>query len=77
MIIPLDQLNEDTLNAIIEDFILREGTDYGEFDTSKADKISQVRSQLKQGTAVLVYSELHESVNILPSEQFQAEPDER
>ncbi len=70
MIIPLEQLNTDTLQAIIEDFILREGTDYGAIDTSKSDKIAQVRQQLEQGTAVLVYSELHESVNILPKEQF-------
>ncbi len=70
MIIPLEQLNADTLQAIIEDFILREGTDYGAMDISKSDKIAQVMQQLEQGTAVLVYSELHESVNILPKEQF-------
>ena len=70
MIIPLEKIQADTLYAIIEDFILREGTDYGETDTSKADKIAQVALQLKQGKAVLVYSELYESVNILPSEQF-------
>jgi len=70
MIIPLEQLSADTLQAIIEDFILREGTDYGAVDTSKSDKIAQVMQQLKQGSALLVYSELHESVNILPKEQF-------
>ncbi|OUR61816.1 hypothetical protein A9Q74_07855 [Colwellia sp. 39_35_sub15_T18] len=70
MIIPLEQLNADTLQAIIEDFILREGTDYGAVDTSKSDKVAQVMQQLKQGSALLVYSELHESVNILPKEQF-------
>jgi len=70
MIIPLEQLNADTLEAIIEDFILREGTDYGAIDTSKSDKVAQVRQQLEQGSALLVYSELHESVNILPKEQF-------
>ena len=70
MIIPLEQLNEDTLHAIIEDFILREGTDYGAVDATKADKVAQVRLQLEQGSAVLVYSQLHESVNILPKEQF-------
>lgn len=75
MIIPLDQLSPDTLNAIIKDFILREGTDYGEIDASEEAKISQVKQQLTQGSAVLVYSELHESVNILPSEQFQNEAD--
>ena len=70
MIIPLTQLSDETLMAIIEEFILREGTEYGEMDVSKADKIAQVKMQLKQGRAVLVYSELHESVNILPAEQF-------
>lgn len=73
MIIPLEQLSPDTLNAIIEDFILREGTDYGDVDISKEDKIAQVKLQLKQGSAVLVYSQLHESVNILPSDQFNQE----
>ncbi|MBL0710797.1 MAG: YheU family protein [Colwellia sp.] len=70
MIIPLEQLNNDTLQAIIEDFILREGTDYGAIDATKEDKITQVKQQLEKGSAILVYSELHESVNILPKDQF-------
>ncbi|MFT7006750.1 MAG: hypothetical protein ACJAXJ_001258 [Colwellia sp.] len=73
MIIPLEQINKETLTAIIEEFILREGTDYGVIDASKADKIAQVKLQLQQGSAVIVYSELHESVNILPREQFDKE----
>jgi len=71
MIIPLEQLNEDTLYAIIDDFILREGTDYGAIDVTKEAKIAQVKLQLEQGSVVLVYSQLHESVNILPKEQFE------
>ncbi len=71
MIIPLEQLSNETLTAIIEDFILREGTEYGAIDVNNQDKISQVKQQLEQGSAVLVYSELHESVNILPKDQFQ------
>jgi len=74
MIIPLEQVNEDTLTAIIEDFILREGTDYGAVDATNEDKVAQIKFQLKQGSAVLVYSELHESVNILPREQFVQHP---
>jgi uncharacterized protein YheU (UPF0270 family) len=74
MIIPIEQLNADTLQAIIEDYILREGTDYGAIDASKDDKIAQIRHQLEQGSVVIVYSELHDSVNILPKEQFINEP---
>lgn len=76
MIIPLEQLNEDTLNAIIKEYILREGTDYGAVDATEANKIAQIKSQLKLGSAVLVYSELHESVNILPKEQFAQESEQ-
>ncbi|MCJ8293040.1 MAG: YheU family protein [Colwellia sp.] len=72
MIIPLEQLSNETLAAIIEDFILREGTEYGAEDITKQAKIDQVKKQLQQGSALLVYSELHESVNILPSDQFKA-----
>ncbi len=70
MIIPLDTLPKETLSAIIENFVLREGTEYGSEDVALSDKIQQVHQQLRQGSALLVYSELHETVNILPAEQF-------
>jgi uncharacterized protein YheU (UPF0270 family) len=76
MIIPLEQLTSETLSAIIENFVLREGTEYGSEDVSLNDKITQVHQQLKQGTALLVYSELHETVNILPADQFVEDAEE-
>ena len=76
MIIPLEQLSSETLSAIIENFVLREGTEYGSEDVSLGDKITQVQQQLKQGSALLVYSELHETVNILPTDQFSEDSEE-
>jgi uncharacterized protein YheU (UPF0270 family) len=76
MIIPLEQLSTETLNAIIENFVLREGTEYGSEDVSLSDKITQVRQQLTQGSALLVYSELHETVNILPRDQLVEDSDD-
>ena len=70
MIIPTQELASDTLSAIIEEFVLREGTEYGENEVSLVEKIAQIKHQLAQGSVVLVYSELHETVNILPKEQF-------
>lgn len=70
MIIPVNTLEHETLNAIIEAFILREGTDYGAEETSLAEKIAQVRRQLEQGLAIIVYSELHETVNIMAKDSF-------
>lgn len=70
MIIPYQSVSPETLNAIIEAFVLTEGTEYGEYDVSLEDKIAQVKQQLMQESVVLVYSELHQTVNILSAEQF-------
>jgi hypothetical protein len=71
MIVPHQSLSSETLNAVIEGFILREGTDYGLEEYSLADKILHVIEQLESGAVVLVYSELHETVNILPKSEFE------
>lgn len=68
MIIPISELSSDTLDAIIEEYVLREGTDYGMEEATLSQKVAQVLQQLKSGDVVLVYSELHETVNILPND---------
>ncbi|GGD77026.1 YheU family protein [Lacimicrobium alkaliphilum] len=70
MIIPISELQQDTLEQIIESFVLREGTDYGEQEVSLAEKVAQIHQQLKQGEVLLVYSELYETVNIVPKEHY-------
>ncbi|WP_462173644.1 YheU family protein [Pseudoalteromonas xiamenensis] len=72
MIIPYQQLEIDTLHNLIEQFILREGTDYGEYEVTLDQKVGQIKAQLKAGDVVIVYSELHESVNIMSKYQFLA-----
>ena len=75
MIIPIDALDQDTLYNVVEAFVLREGTDYGEIETSLEDKVNQVLALLKSGEAVLVYSELHESVDIKMKRDLALEDD--
>ncbi|HEX4503604.1 MAG TPA: YheU family protein [Scandinavium sp.] len=70
MIIPWQDLAPETLESLIESFVLREGTDYGEHERSLEDKVADVKQQLKSGDVVLVWSELHETVNIMPRNQF-------
>lgn len=76
MIIPINELAADTLHSIAESFVLREGTDYGEVEASFEDKVEQVLQSLKSGEAVLVYSELHDSINIRPRDEYQAGEEE-
>ncbi len=71
MIIPWRDLDPDTLDNLLEAFVLREGTDYGEQERTLAEKVDDVRRQLTSGDVVLVWSELHETVNIMPRGQFR------
>ncbi|MFB2864325.1 YheU family protein [Aeromonas sp. MdU4] len=70
MIIPWQELDADTLTNLIEHFVLQEGTEYGEQEISLGTKVEEVRNQLQQGRVVIVYSELHESVNIVMKDRF-------
>lgn len=70
MIVPWQQISEDALDNLIKEFVLREGTDYGTEEVSLQDKINQVKAQLKTGEAVVVFSELHETVDIQLRQKF-------
>ena len=71
MIIPWQELDAELLTSVVESFVLREGTDYGEQERSLLQKVADVRRQLERGDVVLVWSELHESVNIMPRKEFR------
>ncbi|MDU0112471.1 YheU family protein [Psychrosphaera aquimarina] len=71
MIIPWQQISPDALNSIIEEFVMREGTDYGESEISFEQKKLEVKQQLNSGSIVLVYSELHETVNLMAANDFK------
>ncbi|MGB1297491.1 MAG: YheU family protein [Psychrobium sp.] len=75
MIIPISSLPPATLDNILKEHILREGTDYGEQEVSIDTKIKHLKQQLMREEIVLVYSEIHESVNLLPKAQFNQTSD--
>lgn len=64
MIIPWQELENDTLINIVETFILREGTDYGMEELTLEQKSQNLLNQIRQGSAVIVWSELHETIDI-------------
>lgn len=66
MLIPYESIDADTLYQLVESFVLREGTDYGQEEVPLDEKVNQVLEQLRDGRVVIEYSEEHESVNIIP-----------
>ena len=63
--VAFDDLKPDTLRAVIESFVLREGTDYGVHETSLEDKVAQVLIQLRRGEAHITFDPATESVNVV------------
>jgi uncharacterized protein YheU (UPF0270 family) len=62
--VPYGELPADLLNAVVESFVLREGTDYGEKELSLEDKVARVIGQLKRGEAKILFDPESESVTI-------------
>ncbi|MDO9515887.1 MAG: YheU family protein [Syntrophales bacterium] len=63
--VPYDQLSPEILEAVIKEFILREGTDYGEVEVPFEQKVDRVKKQLKSGKAFIVFDDFMQSCNIL------------
>jgi uncharacterized protein YheU (UPF0270 family) len=71
MIIPHADIATDTLNALIEEFVTRDGTDYGDIETSTATKVQQVMNQLERKEVFIVYSEEYETCTIKTKDTFE------
>jgi hypothetical protein len=65
IVVPHTELTPEALNGVIESFVLREGTDYGERDVAFETKVQQVRRQLERREAEIVFDPNTESVGIV------------
>ena len=66
MIIPYEQISEDALQGLIEEFVTREGTDYGVEEVPLSTKVQQVKLLLMRREVVVVFDPACESVTLLP-----------
>ena len=67
IVIPHAELSAEALQSIVESFVLREGTDYGEREISLDQKVAQVLRQLERGEARIIFDAELESVDIVVS----------
>lgn len=70
VVIPLDELDTETLGSLVEAFVNREGTDYGASERSFEDKVEDVLRQLQRGEAFIVFDPETESVNLVPEREL-------
>jgi uncharacterized protein YheU (UPF0270 family) len=52
------------LRGVLESFVLREGTEYGERDVCLDQKVAQVTRQLQRGEAQIVFDPQSETIDV-------------
>jgi uncharacterized protein YheU (UPF0270 family) len=73
MIIPADKLSLEALQGIIDEFVTREGTDYGHVEPNLEAKCAQVRRQLESGEVVIVFDADDQTCNLVRRHDLPAE----
>ncbi len=71
-LIPFEKLSKHALDGVLEEFVNREGTDYGLVETSFEDKCEQVLAQIKQGQVLIVFDHDSQSVGLMLKEQLKS-----
>ena len=66
--IPASALSKEALRSIVEDFVTRDGTDYGARERSLEEKVAAVERQIERGDVVIVFDPESESLNLIRSE---------
>lgn len=64
--VPYEQLDPETLQNLIQDFVTRDGTNWGDVDDAVARKVAQVMRQLRNRKAMVVFDLTSQTANIVP-----------
>ena len=67
MDIPYAEISEEALKAIIQEYITREGTEYGVEEYSLEQKIEQIKQQLLKGEIKINFDGETQTCNLGPN----------
>ena len=63
--IPIESLDRSIIFSIIEEFVLREGTDYGAYEVNFQSKIDEIYRKLESDEYSISYDESTDSCTII------------
>jgi uncharacterized protein YheU (UPF0270 family) len=70
--VPFTQLSAGALEGVIESFVLREGTEYGEREFTLEEKRTHVLLQLQRGEAQIMFDPQSQSIDIVVTPKLGA-----
>ena len=74
MQIPIEALSGQALDGLLEEFVTRDGTDYGAEERTLDDKKSAVRCQLHRGEIMIVFDPDTQTANIILKDELRLRP---
>jgi hypothetical protein len=63
--VPHGQLAPEVLRRLVEEFVTRDGTDYGAIERTLAEKVAAVMHQLDAGKVAIVVDAERETIDIV------------
>ena len=70
--VPPQRLQPDVLQALLEEYASRDGTDYGERELALEQKVGRLHNQLQRRDLLLVCEVDGEHWDLLPADQARA-----
>jgi uncharacterized protein YheU (UPF0270 family) len=71
MFVPWERLSAQALRGVIEEFVTREGTEYGFSEVPLETKVAQVKRQLEREEVVLLFDAKTQTVNLVRADALR------
>jgi uncharacterized protein YheU (UPF0270 family) len=68
IVVPYHDLSPEALRGVLESFVLREGTEYGDREIPLEQKVADVMRQLERGEAQIIFHAELQSIDIIVSQ---------
>ncbi len=66
--VPVERISREALDGLIEEFVTRDGTDYGSQERTLEEKKRTIARQLDRGEVVILFDPESETCNIVPKD---------
>ena len=77
MIIPYTELSDAALTGLVEEFVSREGTDYGGVHVELGHKVATVLKQLQRGSVVVVFDPAEQRANLVVADSLASQEEKK
>ena len=69
--VPISEISAEALTGLLEEYVSRDGTDYGEVEASIDEKTKALHKQLEMGELLILFDPETQELDIVMREQLE------